>query len=246
MTRKTSHHHTNISVRSLVNVALLVQDLLDVQFLRTTELRHWCSLNTKRPEFLEQIPQSLFDLVDKCLTVNPRCRITAEEALMHSFFTPCHESLRKQRLLRIAAGSESWSQTQWQALRTPMFPFTTQQQLFLYSKWLRACILCLYHCVPKLCTNLLTQLINDNSKFYCTQNLFFHSYRARTICLNQQCFSWSSTKPWLCMIPWNLKKPRETIVYGLQILFPKPQSQTLRVYISFMNDKCGLRVQIMY
>ncbi|RZR75819.1 hypothetical protein BHM03_00000323 [Ensete ventricosum] len=64
------------------------------------KLREWCVLNTKRPDFLEVIPRSLFDLVDKCLTVNPRRRITAEEALMHDFFAACHESLRQQRKLR--------------------------------------------------------------------------------------------------------------------------------------------------
>ncbi|ONK73463.1 uncharacterized protein A4U43_C04F31780 [Asparagus officinalis] len=84
-------------------------DLLDVRFLKTTELRDWCAMNTKRTDFLEQVPQSLFDLIDRCLTVNPRRRITAEEALMHSFFTPCHESLRKQRLLRRTNGSEPGS-----------------------------------------------------------------------------------------------------------------------------------------
>ncbi|RWW90310.1 hypothetical protein BHE74_00000539 [Ensete ventricosum] len=75
-------------------------ELLDLRSLRSTELREWCVLNTKRPEFLEVIPRSLFDLVDKCLTVNPRRRITAEEALMHDFFAACHESLRQQRKLR--------------------------------------------------------------------------------------------------------------------------------------------------
>ncbi|CAD5176184.1 unnamed protein product [Musa acuminata subsp. malaccensis] len=83
------------------------QELLDFRSLRSTELREWCVLNTKRPELLEVIPRSLFDLVDKCLTVNPRCRITAEEALMHDFFAACHESLRQQRKLRREAALES-------------------------------------------------------------------------------------------------------------------------------------------
>ncbi|KAK1305922.1 hypothetical protein QJS10_CPA10g00996 [Acorus calamus] len=82
-------------------------DLLDIRSLQTMELREWCELNTKRLEFLEMIPESLFDLIDRCLVVNPRLRITAEEALMHEFFTPCHESLRKQRLLRRAISSDS-------------------------------------------------------------------------------------------------------------------------------------------
>ncbi|THG10679.1 hypothetical protein TEA_010375 [Camellia sinensis var. sinensis] len=75
-------------------------DLFDVKFLTSTRLRDWCKQNTKRPEFLEFIPSSLFDLVEKCLTVNPRLRISAEEALRHEFFTPCHEGLRQERLLR--------------------------------------------------------------------------------------------------------------------------------------------------
>ncbi|KAH7659268.1 Non-specific serine/threonine protein kinase protein [Dioscorea alata] len=82
-------------------------DLLNVQSLQSMNLKDWCLMNTRRTGFLELVPQSLFDLLDKCLTVNPRVRINAEEALMHEFFTPCHEILRKQRQLRKAAGSES-------------------------------------------------------------------------------------------------------------------------------------------
>ena len=68
--------------------------------------------NARRPEFLKQLPDSLFDLVDKCLAVNPRCRITSEDALSHEFFAPCHESLRKQksktlRIIRGLAGEAS-------------------------------------------------------------------------------------------------------------------------------------------
>ncbi|GAV67599.1 Pkinase domain-containing protein, partial [Cephalotus follicularis] len=76
------------------------QELYDTQFLPSVNLRDWCNENTKRRDFLDKIPSSLFDLVDKCLTVNPRLRISAEEALKHEFFTLCHEGLRKQRLLR--------------------------------------------------------------------------------------------------------------------------------------------------
>ncbi|KAI8546694.1 hypothetical protein RHMOL_Rhmol07G0139800 [Rhododendron molle] len=75
-------------------------DLYDVQFLPPTKLRDWCKQNTRRPEFFELIPRSLFDLVDKCLTVNPRERISAEEALGHEFFRPCHDGLRRERMLR--------------------------------------------------------------------------------------------------------------------------------------------------
>ncbi|KAG8374644.1 hypothetical protein BUALT_Bualt10G0017500 [Buddleja alternifolia] len=80
--------------------SLFPTDLLDVKHLSAIELRNWCAQNTRRPDFLEAIPRSLFDLVDKCLTVNPRLRVSAEEALRHEFFTPCHEALRKQRLQR--------------------------------------------------------------------------------------------------------------------------------------------------
>lgn len=68
--------------------------------------------NTRRLDFIEMAPDSLFDLVNKCLTVNPRRRITAEEALMHDFFVPCHERLRKQRILRKAVVSDPGSLTQ--------------------------------------------------------------------------------------------------------------------------------------
>lgn len=78
----------------------MLQDLYDKQSMPSIGLRDWCSLNTKRSEFLEVIPATLFDLLDKCLTVNPRVRISAEEALRHEFFAPCHESLRKQKICK--------------------------------------------------------------------------------------------------------------------------------------------------
>ncbi|XXG78028.1 hypothetical protein AAC387_Pa08g2055 [Persea americana] len=87
-------------------------DLLDIQSLPSIDLQVWCELNTRRPDFHEMAPWSLFDLVDKCLTVNPRLRISAEEALRHEFFAPCHEALRKNRLLRQSLSSESGSQSQ--------------------------------------------------------------------------------------------------------------------------------------
>ncbi|KAF5729647.1 hypothetical protein HS088_TW20G00011 [Tripterygium wilfordii] len=49
---------------------------------------------------------SLFDLVDKCLIVNPRLRISADDALKHEFFAPCHEVPRKKRKLRQGTNSE--------------------------------------------------------------------------------------------------------------------------------------------
>ncbi|KAH0465742.1 hypothetical protein IEQ34_005845 [Dendrobium chrysotoxum] len=81
-------------------------DLLEVGSLKSMELSDWCAKNTRRPEFLELIPESLFDLVDKCLAVNPRRRFSAEEAIMHKFFSPCHESIRKQRFLRKVVTSD--------------------------------------------------------------------------------------------------------------------------------------------
>ncbi|XP_030524774.1 serine/threonine-protein kinase ppk18 isoform X2 [Rhodamnia argentea] len=78
-------------------------DLYDTQSLASLNLRDWCQKNTKRPNFLEVLPQSLFDLVDRCLTVNPRARISAEEALRHEFFAPCHDELRKQKLHRLGS-----------------------------------------------------------------------------------------------------------------------------------------------
>ncbi|EPS70415.1 hypothetical protein M569_04345, partial [Genlisea aurea] len=69
---------------------LFPQDLLDVKYLSPVKLEDWCSENTRRPDLMKSMPRSLFDLVDKCLTVNPRRRISAEEALRHEFFAPCH------------------------------------------------------------------------------------------------------------------------------------------------------------
>ncbi|XP_057816075.1 uncharacterized protein LOC131029570 isoform X2 [Cryptomeria japonica] len=60
-------------------------------------IEEWCKNNTKRPEFLDSIPTSLYDLVDKCLCVNPRQRIDADQALEHDFFSPCYEVLKRTR-----------------------------------------------------------------------------------------------------------------------------------------------------
>lgn len=64
-------------------------------------------MNTKRRDFLKEIPRSLYDLVDKCLTVNPRVRITAEDALKHEFLASIHENLRKQRAFKQGPSSDS-------------------------------------------------------------------------------------------------------------------------------------------
>ncbi|ESQ55741.1 hypothetical protein EUTSA_v10024346mg [Eutrema salsugineum] len=78
------------------------EELYESRYLKRMELRKWCEINTKRRDFLDVIPRSLLDLVDKCLTVNPRLRIGAEDALKHDFFYTIHENetLRKQRLLK--------------------------------------------------------------------------------------------------------------------------------------------------
>ncbi|PKA58900.1 Cyclin-dependent kinase F-4 [Apostasia shenzhenica] len=75
-------------------------DLLDIEYLKSMKLRDWCAKNTRRIDFLELIPESLFNLIDRCLAVNPRCRLSAEEALMHEFFNPCHDSIRRHKLRR--------------------------------------------------------------------------------------------------------------------------------------------------
>ncbi|KAE8792889.1 Peptide methionine sulfoxide reductase A4, chloroplastic [Hordeum vulgare] len=82
------------------------QELFDVKLLQSVDLREWCMVNARRPELLDEVPDSLFDLVDKCLTVNPRCRITSEDALSHEFLAPCRESLKKNAL-RIRSASSS-------------------------------------------------------------------------------------------------------------------------------------------
>ncbi|XP_042045023.1 uncharacterized protein LOC121791027 [Salvia splendens] len=82
--------------------SLFPTDLLDVKYTAPTSLQDWCAQNVRRQDFFDAIPSSLFDLVDKCLMVNPRQRITADEALAHDFFAPCHQAIRKLRQRRQA------------------------------------------------------------------------------------------------------------------------------------------------
>ncbi|KAH1106457.1 hypothetical protein J1N35_010225 [Gossypium stocksii] len=82
------------------------EDLYGKQYMTSTSLREWCQMNTKRRDFLKEIPSSLYDLVDKCLTVNPRVRITAEDALKHEFLASIHENLRKQRAFKQGLSSD--------------------------------------------------------------------------------------------------------------------------------------------
>lgn len=83
------------------------QDLYKSESLPSVKLWDWCKMSTKRPDFLKEVPRSLLDLLEKCLTVNPRLRITADEALKHEFFAPCHEVLKKQRLHRQMLNQDS-------------------------------------------------------------------------------------------------------------------------------------------
>ncbi|CAH9079973.1 unnamed protein product [Cuscuta epithymum] len=76
------------------------QDLFDAKYLPSVKLQDWCKRNTRRADFFDAIPTSLFDLVDKCLTVNPRLRISAEDALRHDFLAPFNEMARKHKLSR--------------------------------------------------------------------------------------------------------------------------------------------------
>lgn len=89
----------NVEWLAIITVFLL-QDLHHIEYLPSTKLREWCAQNTKRLDFVELLPISFFDLVDKCLTVNPRQRISAEDALRHEFFAPCYEELKKHKQLR--------------------------------------------------------------------------------------------------------------------------------------------------
>ncbi|KAK7382840.1 hypothetical protein VNO80_01942 [Phaseolus coccineus] len=82
-------------------------ELLDERYLQSWDLEAWCKTHSKRPEFLDKIPKSLFDLIDKCLTVNPRNRLSAEDVLRHQFFDSINESLRKQRMMHRAIRSEA-------------------------------------------------------------------------------------------------------------------------------------------
>ncbi|XP_042005376.1 probable serine/threonine-protein kinase cdc7 isoform X1 [Salvia splendens] len=82
--------------------SLFPMDLLDVRYMAPITLQDWCEQNARRQDFFDAMPSSLFDLVDKCLMVNPRQRITADEVLAHDFFAPCRKALRNHRLQRQA------------------------------------------------------------------------------------------------------------------------------------------------
>lgn len=82
-------------------------ELLDIRYLQSMSIKDWYITNTKRQDLIEVIPDSLFDLLEKCLTVSPRLRITAEEALNHEFFAPCHDAKLKKRVLRRGQSQDS-------------------------------------------------------------------------------------------------------------------------------------------
>lgn len=116
------------------------------------KLRDWCELNTKRPDFFKKIPELLFDLVDKCLTVNPRLRISAEEALKHQFFAPCHEALRKQRLYRqtfsqgFISDSSSGDQNIFKQAKPPKLKaWTSLWNLSFLRSWTCMCCLSFFY-----------------------------------------------------------------------------------------------------
>ncbi|WJX91620.1 non-specific serine/threonine protein kinase [Trifolium repens] len=81
-------------------------ELFDDQYLKSYDIETWCKTHTKRPEFVDQVPKSLFDLIDKCLTVNPRSRISVDEVLRHEYFSNCNRILRKQRMMRLGLDSD--------------------------------------------------------------------------------------------------------------------------------------------
>ena len=51
----------------------------------------WCSTYARRVEMRERLPPALYDLLEKCLLVDPDTRIDASRALCHDFFSPIHE-----------------------------------------------------------------------------------------------------------------------------------------------------------
>lgn len=102
-----------------------MQELLDIKFLQSMTIKEWYLTNTKRQDLLGAIPDSLFDLLEKCLTVNPRLRITAEQALNHEFFAPCKEALLKQRLSRHGQKQDSRSSS-LPSLCEPVIPSNTK------------------------------------------------------------------------------------------------------------------------
>jgi cell division control protein 7 len=55
-------------------------------------VKDWVSSNARRADMRDKLPNSLCDLLEKCLQVDPNNRIDATQALCHEFFSPCHLS----------------------------------------------------------------------------------------------------------------------------------------------------------
>ncbi|XP_027357218.1 probable serine/threonine-protein kinase cdc7 [Abrus precatorius] len=98
-------------------------ELLDDRYLQSWDIESWCKVHTKRPEFHEHIPKSLFDLIDKCLTVNPRNRISVEDVLRHEFFASCNEIMRKQRMIRRGLSSDTAAQSKLKSVASSIGVF---------------------------------------------------------------------------------------------------------------------------
>ncbi|KAJ7549845.1 hypothetical protein O6H91_07G071900 [Diphasiastrum complanatum] len=77
----------------------LSQDLFKLDSARPMSLQEWCSKHSRRSDLKGQLPSSLFDLLEKCIQVNPNKRITAAEALRHEFFASCRLELHKRKAL---------------------------------------------------------------------------------------------------------------------------------------------------
>ncbi|CAM6041762.1 unnamed protein product [Sphagnum compactum] len=61
-------------------------------------VKDWVSSNARRADMRDRLPNSLCDLLEKCLQVDPNNRIDATQALCHEFFSPCHFWLKKNSL----------------------------------------------------------------------------------------------------------------------------------------------------
>ncbi|KAI5078553.1 hypothetical protein GOP47_0006224 [Adiantum capillus-veneris] len=67
---------------------------LEALKVEPTSLSLWCEKNTKRQNGLPLVPLCVFDLLEKCLQIDPKNRISAKEALQHEFFDSCRDSVQ--------------------------------------------------------------------------------------------------------------------------------------------------------
>lgn len=70
---------------------MMMQGLQSLSHLPLT-VKDWVSSNARRADMRDKLPNSLCDLIEKCLQVDPNNRIDATQALCHEFFSPCHLS----------------------------------------------------------------------------------------------------------------------------------------------------------